>query len=88
MFTSIAMISRPERPRRNSMPSRADKPPQLGVATPGRIRLRRGARRVCAPQRRRVAVARSGPEAEGAALVDAGAVGGDAADDVLGGQNG
>jgi hypothetical protein len=49
------------------------------------IRPRPGARRVCPPYRRTIAAAGSGPDADGAALVDVGAVGGDAVDDVLGG---
>jgi hypothetical protein len=48
---------------------------------------RPGARRVCPPQRRRVAAAGSRPDAECAGLGDVGAVGGDAGDDVLGGQH-
>jgi hypothetical protein len=52
------------------------------------IRPRPGARRVCPPQRRTIAAAGSGWRSKCAGLVDAGAVGGDLVDDVVGGQNG
>ena len=60
----------------------------LGISATYPIRPRPGARRVCPPQRRTIAAAGSGWRSKCAGLVDAGAVGGDLVDDVVGGQNG